>query len=411
MSETSKHETFTPQDPSQVEEVIRWALGAKTPLDVIGRGTKRALGRPVTAAGAVLDLSGLSGIEVYEAEELILTAQAATPLAEVQAALSAQHQMLAFEPWDPGPLLGGPAGAGTLGGTILAGLSGPRRIQSGAARDHLLGFKGVSGRGETFKSGGRVVKNVTGFDLSKLLAGSFGTLAAVTEITCKVLPRPEKARTVLVLGLDDDQAGQVLRRALASPYEVSAAAHLPERVAAKSEVAYVAGAGASVTAIRVEGPGLSVAFRCEALQGLLKDYGAVEELHTENTIRFWREVRDALAFAAPEFKDSQVWRISVPPSDGPDVGARLKNATGGEVFYDWGGGLIWLAHPAAQDALADTVRAQITDTTGHATLIRADEQVRGSIYVHQPLPAAIAALSSRVRGAFDPEGILNPGRM
>jgi glycolate oxidase FAD binding subunit len=185
-------ETFKPQDASQVEEAIGWALGTKTPLDVMGRGTKRALGRPVTTAGAVLDLSALSGIAVYEPEELILTAQAATPLSEVQAALSAQGQMLAFEPWDPNPILGGTVGAGTLGGVIMAGLAGPRRIMVGAARDHLLGFKGVSGRGEPFKSGGRVVKNVTGFDLSKLLAGSFGTLAAVTEITCKVLPRPKK---------------------------------------------------------------------------------------------------------------------------------------------------------------------------------------------------------------------------
>jgi len=404
-------ETFKPQDASQVEEAVRWALGTKTPLDVMGRGTKRALGRPVTTAGGVLDLSALSGIEVYEPEELILTAQAATPLSEVQAALSAQGQMLAFEPWDPNPILDGTVGAGTLGGVIMAGLAGPRRIMAGAARDHLLGFKGVSGRGEPFKSGGRVVKNVTGFDLSKLLAGSFGTLAAVTEITCKVLPRPKKSRTVLILGLKSDQAGQVMRAALASPYDVSAAAHLPETIAACSEVGYVQGAGASITAIRVEGPGPSVAFRCTALTEMLKPYGPVEELHTENTIRLWREVRDGLPFAAKNDTDRQVWRVSVPPSDGLELGEKLKFISDGDVFYDWGGGLIWLAMPARPDALADGVRAQFAHTTGHATLIRAEIDVRAGIHVHHPQPAAIAALSERVRDAFDPQSILNPGRM
>lgn len=404
-------ETFHPQTLEQVEEAIRWALGNESPLELIGHGTKRALGKPVDGAKAVLDLSAFSGIELYEPEELILTAKAATPMTEIQAALSAQGQMLAFEPWDPAALLGGKTGTGTLGGVILSGLSGPRRIQAGAGRDHLLGFKGVSGRGEAFKSGGRVVKNVSGFDLSKLLAGSFGTLAALTDITCKVLPRPEKARTVLLLGLDDFQAGAAMRAAMASPYEVSAAAHLPAVITGRSQVGYVHQAGGAVTALRVEGPGPSVAFRCEALREMLKDYGDSEELHTENTMRLWCEIRDAQPFAVDGYRETQLWRISVAPTEGPGVGQKLIQATGGEVFYDWSGGLIWLAVPSAPDALAEAVRAQIPDGSGHATLIRAADDVRASVAVRQPLPKPLADLSERVRHAFDPAGILNPGRM
>ena len=207
------------RDAKDVEDAVRWALSEGKTLEVVGRGTKRALGRP-SQSDLTLDLSGLSGVTLYEPEELVLSAKAGTPLAEIEALVESKGQQLAFEPMDYGPMLGGPADAGSLGGALAANLSGPRRIKAGAARDHFLGFSAVSGRAETFKSGGRVVKNVTGYDLCKLLAGSFGTLAAMTEVTIKVLPRPETEATVLVLGLDDARAnagdvggdGVVLRR-------------------------------------------------------------------------------------------------------------------------------------------------------------------------------------------------------
>src|SRR3954470_19135851 len=194
-----------PRDAKEVEEALRWALEDDRALDIVGAGTKRAIGRP-SQTDITLDLSGLAGITLYEPEELVLSARAGTPLAEVEALVESRGQQLAFEPMDYGPILGGAADAGSLGGALAVNLSGPRRIKAGAARDHFLGFTAVSGRAETFKSGGRVVKNVTGYDLCKLLAGSFGTLAAMTEVTIKVLPRPETEATVTVVGLDDDAA-------------------------------------------------------------------------------------------------------------------------------------------------------------------------------------------------------------
>ncbi len=401
-----------PDNAEQVLDAVKWAVSEATPLEIRGRGTKDGFGRPVQA-GRVLDLSNLSGISFYDPGELVMTVGPATPMAEIEQALADANQELQFEPMDLGVLYGNASGAGatgSIGGVIAANLSGPRRVKSGAARDHFLGFQAVSGRGEVFKSGGRVMKNVTGFDLSKLMAGSFGTLAVMTEVTLKVLPRPEKTRTVLLMGTDDTTAVGALCDALGSSHEVAGAAHLPADVAARSGVGYVSGAGSAVTAVRIEGPGPSVEHRCNALRGMFGKLGAVEELHSHNSVAFWREVRDAKPFAG-DLADRQVWRISVPPTAGPGVGRRLIDALGGEVFYDWGGGLIWFALDPRADAGAGAVRAAIQDCGGHATLIRAAADVRQTVDVFQPQPEPLAELSKRVKGAFDPEGILNPGRM
>ena len=245
-------ETLKPETAEQVLDAVKWAAASESPLAVKGQGSKEGFGRAVEA-DCWLDLSGLTGIGCYEPNELFMTAGAATTLAEIEAALRQNNQQMAFEPADLGILLGGEGNAGTIGGAIACNLAGPRRIKVGAARDHFLGFNAVSGRGETFKSGGTVVKNVTGFDLSKLIAGSFGTLAVMTEVTFKVLPAPEKTRTVLVLGLSDQDAMKAMAKALGSSHEVSGAAHLPEAAAKGSKVSHVAGTGRSVTAFRVEG--------------------------------------------------------------------------------------------------------------------------------------------------------------
>jgi glycolate dehydrogenase FAD-binding subunit len=239
--------TFRPESVEQVTEAVAWAAAEKTPLEVVGRGSKRDFGRPMQT-GHGLDLSALSGITLYEPEELVLSARAGTPMAEIEAALRDKNQQMAFEPADLAPLYGGALGAGSIGGTIACNLSGPRRIKAGASRDHILGFQAVSGRGEAYKSGGRVVKNVTGYDLSKLLAGSHGTLSVLTDVTIKVLPAPEKTRTVLLHGLDDAGAAVAMQRAMNSAHEVSAAAHLPAPVAAAARVPGVADAGGAVTA-------------------------------------------------------------------------------------------------------------------------------------------------------------------
>ncbi|HEY9081242.1 glycolate oxidase subunit GlcE [Magnetovibrio sp.] len=389
---------FKPENDKHVLDALRWAAtGNVKVLEVRGHGSKRGLGRAQNADN-VLDLSGLSGITLYEPEELVMTARAGTPIAEVQAALDDANQMLAFEPWSPKGLYG--SDGGTVGGVFASAVTGPRRPLVGSARDHMLGFHAVSGRGEMFKSGGRVVKNVTGFDLTKLMAGSMGTLAVMTDVSFKVLPKAEKSRTVLLFGATDP--GQAMRAAQNSPYEVSGVAHLPQSVAARSGVSYVSGAGASVTAVRVEGPGPSVEVRCKALRELLSPYGAIEELHTANTASLWSEIRDVSFFA----DDRQLWRLSVAPTDGPAIVAQLP----GEHFFDWAGGLLWLAIDATDTANADQVRGALING-GHATLMRASEDVRARVPVFQPQADGVAQLMKRVRAGFDPHNILNPGRM
>ena len=399
---------FRPETSEQVTEAVAWALAEEAPLEILGQGSKRGLGRPLQTQHT-LDLSGLSGITLYEPEELILRARAGTPLAEIDAALAETGQQLAFEPMDLGPLLGGEAGAGSFGGLLACNLAGPRRIKAGSARDHFLGFEAVSGRGEAFKSGGRVVKNVTGYDLCKLLAGSYGTLAVMTEATVKVLPAPEKARTALVFGLDDTAAVKALSQALGSAHEVSAAAHLPAAAAARSSVALVRDAGAAVTLVRVEGTGLSVEHRCRALRELLGGFGETEELHSHNSMGAWDEIRDVAALldgAGP------VWRLSVAPSEGPALVGRLRQGLQAEAYYDWGGGLVWLALDSEEaDGGADAIRAALGPNGGHATLIRGPESLRAQVPVFQPQDPAKAALSAKIKGGFDPKRVLNPGRM
>ena len=390
-------------------DAIAWAATEETPLELVGSGSKRVIGRPGNAAHT-LDMTAFSGISLYEAEELVLSAGAGTPIADIQAALEAQKQELAFEPPDYGPLLGVPEGAGTLGGVLAANLAGPRRIKAGAARDHFLGFSAVSGRGEVFKSGGRVVKNVTGYDLCKVMAGSWGTLGAMTQVTVKVLPVADKTRTVLVFGCDAAQRTAAMTQALQSPHEVSGAAWLPQALAAISNVGYVKGAGASVAAIRVEGPGPSVEHRCAELRKQLAAFGETEELHGHNSGAFWREVRDVRPFA--DSGDSRVvWKISVPPQSGSRLAGEVTALLGGEFLLDWGGGLVWLAVPEADEGGSEAIRTAVASSGGHATLIRAPAELRSAVPVFQPQDLGLARLSQRLKQGFDPRGVLNPGRM
>ncbi|EKF20651.1 FAD-binding protein [Nitratireductor pacificus] len=396
---------FTPSSARDVLDAIQWAVSEETPLEVIGHGSKRGIGQP-TQTGHALDLSKLAGITLYEPEELVLSARAGTPLAEIEAALAARNQELAFEPMNYGPLLGGAAGRGTIGGLLSANLAGPRRIRAGAARDHVLGVHAVSGRGETFKSGGRVVKNVTGYDLSKGLAGSWGTLAVTTDVTFKVLPAAETETSLVLTGLDDGQASAAMAGAMGSSGEVSGAAHLPEGVAGR----FIDGAlkGGARTVLRVEGFGPSVAYRIDLLNRLLKPFGTAETLDEPASRRLWREIRDCHPFA--DGSSAPVWRVSMAPSEGHLMVDAFRRAAGANAYYDWQGGLIWLRMEA--DPEAETLRGAIAHFGGgHATLVRAPLAVRAATPVFQPQPAPLAALSARLKEQFDPKGILNPGRM
>jgi glycolate oxidase FAD binding subunit len=403
---------FAPADLAELRDAVREALAVEDPVELIAGGSKRGLGRPLQLP-RTLDLSRLAGIRDYQPSELVLTAAAATPIEEIDAALAEARQMLAFEPPDWGALHGLPASAAgrrTLGGVLACNMSGPRRIRAGAARDYFLGFRGVSGRGEIFKAGGKVVKNVTGYDLCKLMAGSYGTLAALEEVTVKVLPQPETGCTVLLCGLDPGAAVQRLSRALASPHEVSGAAYLPAASAATPS--FLLGMR-SVVALRLEGPDPSVAFRRE---GLLAELGFDCEsilLDEDASVAFWRAIRDVAPFAP--LGDRAVWHVSVAPSRGAELAEAITRQHDASWYLDWGGGLLWVAIAGVDDGGAAVIRETIRGTdgrgTGHATLVRGSPALRRAVPVFEPQPLALAALAARVKESFDPRRILNPGRM
>jgi glycolate oxidase FAD binding subunit len=385
--------TIKPRSPEELRQAVEWALNEGATLDVRGTSSKISLGRPMRC-DQILDVSGLSGVVDYAPEELVITVRAGTPLRDVEALLAQRNQMLAFEPPDLGPLLGRAAGEGTLAGILAGNFAGPRRLSAGAARDHLLGFSGVNGRGQAFKSGGKVMKNVTGYDLSKLIAGSWGTLAVLDEVSVKTLPAPDQTRTLMLRGLDDAAAVRAMCTAMGSPHDLSGAAHVDAR-----------------TALRVEGVAPSVEARLQGLRELLAGTGAaMEELGTLESRAFWREVRDVAPLEAEA--DAIVWRISCPPTEGPAIMARIRaHCPATRNFYDWSGGLIWLALPASTDADHTIVRGAIGASGGHATLVRAPQTVRATVPVFHPQSAALAALAARVKESFDPKGLFNPGRM
>ena len=367
----------------ELAAAVRGAAGA---LRIVGGGT-RGIGKPV--AGQVLSVAGMSGIELYEPGALTIVARAGTPLAEVEAALAAENQRLPFEPMDHRGLLGS-EGAPTIGGVVAANVSGPRRVMAGACRDCLIGVRFVDGRGDVIKNGGRVMKNVTGYDLVKLMAGSWGTLGVLSEVAFKVLPKTDARAVILINGLSDEEAVAAMSAALGSPFEVSGAAHAPAGMD-----------GHPVTMLRLEGFASSVAYRAEALRGILARFGeAAIESDPSKTEAGWKWVRDVELFHGVE---GDVWRFSVKPSDAPGLVARLGSR---KVLYDWGGGLIWALTEPGVDA-----RARVGAFEGHATLVRASVETRNQLPVFQPEPAPIAAISAGLKAQFDPRGILNAGLM
>ncbi|MCZ0813814.1 MAG: FAD-binding protein [Pseudomonadota bacterium] len=372
-------------EPESEAELAAILAGAKAPFRVQGGGT-RPIGGP--REGVALATRRLSGITLYEPGALTMVARAGTPLAEIESTLAAEGQRLAFEPMDHRGVLG-TTGEPTIGGVFGANVSGPRRIQAGAARDFLLGVRFVDGRGQIIRNGGRVMKNVTGYDLVKLMAGSFGTLGVLTELSFKVLPGAKSAGTVAITGLDDATAIAALSRALASPFEVSGAAHLPG-----------GGNDAARTLIRLEGSQASVAYRAGRLQEALAQFGDARFDHDGDAVAgVWRDLRDLRPFHG---REGDVWRVSVKPSDAPGIVAALPGA---EAIYDWGGGLVWLLVP--RGTAAQAIRAPLDTVGGHATRIRGEA---GEGTFHPP-PAPVAALQEGLRRKFDPRGLLNPGLM
>jgi glycolate oxidase FAD binding subunit len=405
-------DTLRVRDAKDVEQAVRAAIASEQPLEIIGHGSKRLIGQPM-ATNALLDLSALNAVSSYEPNELIITVEAGAPLADVLSLIDSKNQQFAFEPINTSVLLGTP-NIGTVAGMISAGLAGPRRIKAGGARDHLLGAHAVSGFGDSFKAGGRVVKNVTGYDLCKLLAGSWGTLAVMTEVTLKVMPRPESERTLVLRGLDDVTANKAMTSALGSPFDVSGAAHVPGSAfrGSISGLRDLGSAGQAVTLVRLEGITASVAHRAISLSQALAPFGAAEIVDDAASAAIWSSVRDVQPFAANGALGAwPVWRIVCPPASGGALGQALARETGGDVIYDWGGGLIWAALPPKPDAQAALVRARVDAAGGHAMLLRGSDEMRRMIDVFHPQKDGLAALGERVRHSFDPKNILNRGRM
>jgi glycolate oxidase FAD binding subunit len=366
-----------PANEDDLADVVRDAAARRQPLAIRGGGTRA----PGTPEGEMLSTAGLTGITLYEPGALTLVARAGTPLAEVEAVLAAEGQMLPFEPWDAARLMGR-NGRTTSGGVVATNASGPRRIQAGACRDSAIGVRFVDGTGAVVKNGGRVMKNVTGLDLVKLMAGSRGTLGVLTECAFKVLPAPETTATLVLEGLDEATAGRAMTAAMATPYQVTGAAHVP--------------GGGARTYLRLEGFEGSAAHRARALARALEGFGAAGIDDADP----WPGIRDAAAFAG---REGAVWRVSVRPTDGPALGARLAPA---EVIYDWAGGLLWVLAPEDVD-----VRAAMDGMRGHPTLIRASAGARARWGTLHPEPPAVARLSADLRARFDPSGVFAGGAM
>lgn len=396
-----------PTEEAELARIIADHARREAAIEIVGNGSKQGIGRPVTAATQVVTRN-FRGVTLYEPSEMVISARAGTPLSTIQNELDKHNQRLAAEPLDLGPMLGNPEGAATIGGVVMANLSGSRRILAGAVRDQVLGLRAINGRGEIFKTGGRVMKNVTGYDLCRGLSGSWGTLAVLTEVTLKVLPNTEETRTLLVLDQPDELAVELMCAAMGTPFEVSGALHLDETLAGRLAALDLIEKGRPTTALRIENASPAVAYRIAQLSARFRPHGQVVELDHAASIRFWRAIQ-RLQFLVGT--TGPVWRISTAPSRATEVVRAIRGYSELNVAYDWSGGLIWIETPASADAGAADIRRVVATLGGHGTLIRASETVRAGVECFQPLEPGVMSLSRRLKKSFDPAGILNPGRM
>lgn len=395
---------FTPFSENDAAGIIRDCAERGVALSIAGGRTRIGFGNAVAATSSLRSTS-LSGIVAYNPAEMVLTAKAGTHVSEIQAALDANGQMMAFEPADHRGVMG-TSGEPTIGGVFATNASGPRRLTAGAARDHLLGVRFVNGHGEVVKAGGRVMKNVTGLDLVKLMAGSFGTLGFLTEVTFKVWPQPKTSATIVLSGLADAEATAAMAAAMALPVEVSGAAHLPESV--RGRFLHGALSDGPATVLRLEGLPASVSVRVEKLLAAMSRFAPVTHLDAEQTALLWREIRDVKPYA--DGTPRPLWRVSVAPSQGHQLVAALRLEAGIDAFYDWQGGLVWMRMEA--DPEAEILRRYIKALGGgHAVLVRASDAARSAVAAFEPLAPAVALLSQRVKAKLDPRGIFNPGKM
>jgi len=382
--------TITATTESDVIDAVRAAREAKTPLAIVGNGTKQSFGRP-TNTSTTLDVSRLNGIVDYRPEELIITAKPGTPVADIAAALAEKNQRLGFDPPDLGPLFGAAANKGTIGGAISADLNGPAALRYGRVRDHLLGIRAVNGLGDSFKAGGKVVKNVTGFDIPKLYCGAFGTLGVLTEITLRVFPKPPSSATFAVKTPTPEAGLALLRRIWSSPLEPTGLALLPDNASGTTEPS------GNLALVRLEGDAAPLAEKCAALRKLL-DAATFGEREDDGLLTQLGAGRPFVG------ERCDVWRVTVPPANAAALVHLLKPAF---WYADWAGGLLWLG---MNDNTKD-IHAIAARHDAHATLVRASETAGNTADPFPPLSPERLALTRSVKAAFDPLGLFNPGRM
>ena len=373
----------SPQTVAELVALVETARADKARLALRGGGSKAAFGAPITGPVMTVDMRGFSGIVDYDPAELVLTVRSGTPLAEVETLLRAHGQMLAFEPFDHGPIYGLASGAATVGGVFAAGVAGSRRLSRGAARDHLLGFSAVSGRGEAFVAGAKVTKNVTGYDLPKLACGSWGRLFALTELHVKTLPRAEMQQTVALDGLSTPAAVLAMSKAMGSQASVAAAAHQ-----------------SGLTVLRLEGFAPSVAARRALLAALLADIAPLRVLDDSEADAVWQSFATVAALDDAPL----LWRVVVPAAHAPGLIEALE-MTGARWLMDWAGGLLWVG-----TRVDGAIRALVEAAGGHADLLRAAADLRAQIPARHPQAPGVSALEARVRRAFDPDGVFENGR-
>lgn len=388
---------FAPSSEEEAALVIKELFSSNRPVAIRGGGTRTGLGRQVQA-DAVLTASSLTGITLYEPAEMVISARAGTTVRETEELLAANGQMLPFEPMDHRTLYGS-TGEPTIGAVVACNISGPRRIQAGAARDSLLGVRFINGRGEIVKSGGRVMKNVTGLDLVRLSCGAYGSLGLLTEVTFKVLPRPEYSSTLVLDGLDDTHGVAALTRAMGSPFEVSGAAHLPAGLVGPR----------SSSLLRVAGFRSSVGHRLSELRKLLSDFGPSVIMDEKSSVATWLHIRDVKYLVGGD--GNAIWRVSVKPTDGPRVVQALLGTQNLKHFFDWSGGLVWISVAATQDGAAEALRATTASLGGHATLISAPNSLRNAVDVFEPLAAPLLRITAGIKRSVDPVRVLNPAVM
>lgn len=386
-----------PKDTADLQRLVADAATRGAWLEIRGGGSKAEIARPERAT-EIVRMDNFAGVEQYDPAELFITAGAGTKLAEIEALLARKNQMLAFEPFDHGPFFGRAAGNATIGGVIAANVSGARRFAAGAVREHLLGFDAVSGRAEAFKAGGKVVKNVTGFDLAKLLAGSWGRIVVMTKVTLRVLPKPETSATLVVAGLSDQAACGLMNRVLGACQGVTGGAHLPAAVAVTG-----LSAGAK-TLLRLEGVTASIEVTTQRIKSMMPEGGSSAILTQSESEALWAQLSGGAHFMKGE---SVLGRINARASDTWKMADALTRA-GATYYYDWAGSQIWVSLPSP-GAWA-SLRSEAARIGGEATLVRAPAGLRAQLPVFHPLAHGVAALGERVKAAYDPSLVLDPER-